>query len=418
MTDTADPVDVLVIGGGPAGAAAGWWLASQGHDVAIVERRSSPRDKPCGGALAPRAVRQLTDMGLADVLAGAHRTDGLRLTGLDREIVVPWPDHPTLPAHGCVVRRRDLDARVLDAASGAGASILEGHDAVAPIVERGFVRGALVAPPGSVRAIERRARFVVVADGANSRFGRALGTFRTRNWPYATAIRSYWESPRHSEAWLEAGLDLKDRAGNRVAGFGWVFPLGDGTVNVGVGLLSTYPDFKSVNMPHLLEAFAESVADRWSLDPARPLQPPVSGRVPMGGSVEPKAGPTYLVVGDAAGMANPYNGDGIAAAYETGRLAAGVLHEAMDEEDGAALRRYPVLLEKEYGQYFRVARLFDRLVGRPAVLHELTRTALHSRTLAEWTVRVMANALRPDERGMAEAAYRAIAAITRMVPDG
>ena len=149
------------------------------------------------------------------------------------------------------------------------------------------------------------AKYVVVADGANSRFGRSLGTFRAREWPYGTAIRSYWETPRSDEAWLESSLDLCDRNGHPVPGFGWVFPLGNGTANIGVGLLSTYRDFKGVNTTHLLESFAQHVAERWEIDPDRPTRTAVSGRVPIGGSVSPNAGPTYLVVGDAVRRRQP-----------------------------------------------------------------------------------------------------------------
>ena len=102
--------------------------------------------------------------------------------------------------------------------------------------------------------VEIRAEYTIVADGANSRFGRALGTFRTREWPYGTAIRTYWQSPKHAEPWIESALDVKDRNGNPMPGYGWIFPVGDGTVNIGVGLLSTFRDFKSVNTTHLLDA--------------------------------------------------------------------------------------------------------------------------------------------------------------------
>lgn len=137
----------------------------------------------------------------------------------------------------------------------------------------------------------------------------------------------------------------------------------------------------------------------------------------MGGSVGPKAGPTHLVVGDAAGTINPFNGEGIDYAYETGRAAAGVLLEALASGDAMALQQYPKLLDDEYGQYFKVARLFAKVIGQPALMAQLTRVGLHSRTLMEWVLRIMANLLRPDEIGPAEAAYKAAAAICRLAPN-
>ncbi len=412
--------EVLVVGAGPAGAAAGYWLARHGHDVTIVEKKTFPREKTCGDGLTPRAVKQLDDMGLSSELARYHRYHGLRATGAGRELELQWPSHPVYPQHGYVVRRRELDTFVAENAVRAGATLRAGTEALQPIVDRGFVRGAVVAtegPNGDTVTSELRAELTIVADGANSRFGRALGTYRTREWPYGTAIRTYWQSPRHAEPWIESALDVKDRNGSPMPGYGWIFPVGDGTVNVGVGLLSTFRDFKGVNTTHLLDAYARQIADRWQIDPDRPEGRPTSGRIPMGGSVGPKAGPTYLVVGDAAGSVNPFNGEGIDYAYETARLAADVIHEALVEGDPTALQRYPKLLDDTYGQYFKVARLFARIIGRPALMRELTRVGMHSRPLMEWVLRIMANLLRPDELGPAEAAYKAAAALVRLAPD-
>ncbi|MDQ3312389.1 MAG: geranylgeranyl reductase family protein [Actinomycetota bacterium] len=409
-------IDVLIVGGGPAGAAAGYWLATAGHRVAIVERKHYPREKTCGDGLTPRAVHQLEEMGLGDPLAKFHRFDGLRATAGGRELELKWPSHPVYPSYGYVVRRSDLDEMVARNAVAAGATLLEGHEALAPVVERGFVHGASVSRDGG-EPIEIRAKYTLVADGANSRFGRALGTSRTRDWPYGTAIRTYFETPRHDDPWIESALDLKDRNGTTAPGYGWIFPVGDGTVNIGVGLLSTFRDFTSVNTTHLLDGYCHQIADRWQIDPEAPTQRATSGRIPMGGSVGPKQGPTYLVIGDAAGAVNPFNGEGIDYAYETARMAADVLHEALTDGNATALQLYPKLLEDEYGQYFKVARLFARVIGRPAVLRELTRVGMHSRTLMEWVLRIMANLLRPDEVGPAEAAYKAAAAIVRLAPN-
>jgi geranylgeranyl reductase family protein len=412
----AAPAEVLVVGGGPSGAATAYWLAQQGHAVTVVEKRLLPRDKTCGDAISPRAVRELEAMGLTDALSRAHRTVGVRVIGADRELTLPWPDHPRYPSHGFVVKRPELDAAVAARAAAVGATVLTGYEAIRPLVSRGFVRGAVVqGPEGPPTQVE--AKYVVVADGANSRFGRSLGTFRSRDWPYGTAIRTYWETPRHAEPWIESALDLRDRNGHVVPGYGWVFPVGDGTANIGVGLLSTFRDFKTVNTTHLLDAYARRIAERWEIDPGAPLRKAVSGRIPMGQSVAPTAGPTYLVVGDAAGAVNPFNGDGIDYAYETGRIAADVLHEALATNDASALQQYSRRLDDAFGQYFKVGRLFARVVGRPTVMRELTRLGMHNHTLMEWVLRIMSNELRTDETGPAEIAYRAASAIARMAPN-
>jgi geranylgeranyl reductase family protein len=411
--------EVLVIGGGPSGGAAAYWLASAGHDVTVVERKRFPREKTCGDGLTPRSVKQLEEMGLTDELASAgHRYDGLRSHGFGKTLELAWPSHPDLPSYGYVITRKDLDAVVAGRAAKAGATVWERAEATEPIVESGLVRGATIVRKDEPDAapVEIRARYVIVADGANSRFGRALGTSRNRNYPLGMAIRGYYTSPRHDEPWIDSWLDIRDKQGNVLPGYGWIFPVGDGRVNVGIGLLSTFNQWKAVNTTHLMASFVEYAPASWDLRPETCCGPPTGGRLPMGMSVGPHSGPTYLVVGDAGGTINPFNGEGIAYAYETGRMAAEAIHVALASGDGTALASYEQRLEDTYGLYFKVARAFVRIIGHPELMRRLVSTGMHSRTLMEWVMRIMANILRPDEVGPAEAAYKALAAISRLAP--
>jgi len=410
--------DLLIVGGGPAGAATAYWAAQSGLDVVFVERKVFPRDKTCGDGVPPRAVHQLEDMGLADELAKYHKFDGLRAIAHGRTLEMKWPDHEVFPSHGYVVRRYDLDAFVADNAVEAGATLLMGTEAVRPMTDANDqITGAVVLDKASDTEHEIRARYLVIADGANSRFGRALGTARDKSLPMGIAIRGYFESPLHDDPWIESSLDVRDRQGNAMPGYGWIFPVGNGTINVGIGLLSTFRDYKSINTSHLFEEFAYSLPEHWQIDPSSPIAPPTGGRLPMAGSVGPKAGPNWLVVGDAAGSVNPFNGEGIDYAYETGRLAAGLIAEAVARGDAAVLTRYPGMLEEEYGDYFRVASLFARIIGNPTLIRELTRLGMRSQPLMEWALRVMANLMREEDAGAAEAAYRAISAVVRVLPD-
>jgi geranylgeranyl reductase family protein len=412
--------DVLVVGGGPSGASCAYWLAGAGHDVVLLERKKYPREKTCGDGLTPRSVKQLEDMGLRDDLAAAgHRYDGLRSHAFGRTLELKWPGHPELPGYGYVITRKDLDALVAQRAEKAGATIWEKAEAVETIVESGLLRGALVKRKDAPDAepIEVRARYTIVADGANSRFGRALGTSRNRSYPLGMAIRGYYESPLHAEPWIDSWLDIRDKAGNVLPGYGWIFPVGDGRVNVGVGLLSTFNQWKAVNTTHLMESFVDYAPGAWDLRPETSCGPPTGGRLPMGLSVGPHVGPNYLVVGDAGGTINPFNGEGIAYAYETGRLAADATHLALASGDGMALRSYQDALKERYSLYYRVARAFVHLIGHPELMKVLVSTGMRSRTLMEWVLRIMANQLRPDELGAAEAAYRALAVIARVVPE-
>jgi geranylgeranyl reductase family protein len=413
----ADRFDVVVVGGGPSGAAAAYWLAEAGHHVVVLEKSRFPRDKTCGDGLTPRAVRQLHDMGVAGPLSEFHRFGGLRSVAHGITLELEWPRHPEYPPYGYVVPRRHLDEMVAEAAVKAGATLWQATEAVAPLVEGGLVVGARVKRKDAGAMEDIRGRYLLVADGANSRFGRALGTARARRYPLGMAIRGYYRSPDHDQDWIESHLDLRDRKGDALPGYGWIFPVGDGTVNVGVGLLSTFRDWKGVNTSHLMEAFVEMAPAHWGLSPETATCAPTGGRLPMGNSVEPSAGPTWLVVGDAAGAINPFNGEGIAYAYETGRIAAEILDEALRTGDGLVLSRYPARLDNAYGLYFRVARVFVRAIGNPLVMRELTRVGMRSRSLMEWVLRIMSNMLRPDELGPAEAAYKVVERLVAFGPE-
>src|SRR3954464_8811724 len=138
-------VDVLVVGGGPAGAATAYWLAEAGHDVLVGEKKTFPRDKTCGDGLTPRAVKQLADMGLEDAIArDHHRFDGLRAVAHGITIEMAWPEPPVCPWQGCVGRRGDLDQLVADNAVKSGATVWQGAEATGPVLDRGLVAGAVV----------------------------------------------------------------------------------------------------------------------------------------------------------------------------------------------------------------------------------------------------------------------------------
>jgi len=414
--------DVVVVGGGPAGAACAYWLAEAGHDVLLLEKKRYPREKTCGDGLTPRSVRQLYDLGLAEDLAGHHRFSGLRSIAFGRTLELEWPSHPDFPSFGYVVTRKDLDHLVAQRAVKAGATLWEETEAAAPVSSDGAMSAVVVRPKagsgssGASSTEEVSARYVVVADGANSRFGRAIGTTRNKAYPMGMAIRGYYESPRHDEPWIESHLDIRDRRGNVLPGYGWIFPVGDGRVNVGVGLLSTFNQWKDVNTSHLMDAFAHHAPASWGISEETSCGPPTGGRLPMAFSVGPRVGPNHLVVGDAGAGINPFNVEGIAYAYETGRMAAEAVSAALAGGGSSALAEYECRLQEEYGLYYRVARAFVHIIGRPQLMRALVSTGMRSRSLMEWMLRIMANLLRPDELGPAEAAYKAVAAMARLAP--
>ena len=406
--------DVLVIGAGPSGSSCAYWLAKAGHDVVLVEKKAFPREKTCGDGLTPRSVRQLQDMGLGPELASCHRFEGLRSHGFGRSLVMPWPEVKGLPPYGYVVTRKDLDGLVAGNAAKSGASLWEHTEAVEPIMEGPSLRGARLAAKGEDgHAGQVTARYVVVADGANSRFGWSLGNQRKRAYPQGMALRGYWSSPRHDEPWIDSWLDLKDEAGDAMPGYGWIFPLGDGRINVGVGLLSSGDRWKGVNTTQMLEAFCKQAPASWGIRPETCLGPATGGRLPMGLAVGPRSARATWSWAMPAARSTP----------STARASPTVTKPAAWRPKSSTRRSAPVTprccsvyeerLQAEYGLYYRVARAFVRAISRPQVMRACTATGMQSRSLMEWLLRIMSNLLRPDEIGPAEAAYKALAAIAR-----
>lgn len=409
----SDP-SVLVVGGGPAGSAAALWLARAGHQVVMVEAKEYPREKTCGDGLTPRAILQLQDMGFNFDVPEFHRVDGLRsYAGDDLMIEMTWPEHSRFPNWGGVIRRRDLDAQVADIARKEGVVVHE-KTVATPNIENGLLTSVSLNHKGSIETVTPQV--TVIADGSMNRFGRDLGTSRRRDYPMGMAARGYYSSPESGQRFLESQLDLRDSSGATMPGYGWVFPLGDGTVNVGVGLLSTFKRWKSVNTTTMMNDYAATAPEYWGISEESRLTKPMGGKLTMSFSKGPLVGANWITIGDAAGAINPWNGEGISYGYETGRIAAGYISDAIGADDYGLLRRYPQHLEDEFGLYYKMARIFVKAIGNPAVMRTLAHTGMRSRPLMEWTLKVMANLLDEDEKEVGERAYDAIAGIVRVLP--
>ena len=374
--------DVLVIGGGPAGAATAIRAASAGARVTVFEKGAPGRDKICGDGLTPRAVRALDELGVS--LDDAHRIDGLRMIANRTVRQLEWPGIAPFPAHGAVWPRRRLDERLMELAEKAGAELCWEQEAL-PEIEGGRVVG--------VRVGERRwsADLVVVAAGAPGRVHRMLGIDRDPDEPFGLAIRTYAETPRHAERYLEACLTLRDESGTPVPGYGWMFPAGDGTVNIGVGALSTMKGFKQLNLNSLQESYRALVTRDWDLGPD--LERPRAWRLPM--STTRRHGPGWVAIGDAAGLVNPMNGEGIDYGLESGLLAA----DRFLADPATAPATYDRIVGERYDAFLRTGRRFSFLIGHPWILRSGLRLAVGTQGIANITLQVMGNLVEPDTPG-------------------
>ena len=231
------------------------------------------------------------------------------------------------------------------------------------------------------------------------------------------ALRGYYTSDRHDEPWIDSHLDIRDPSGKVVPGYGWIFPLGDGRVNVGVGLLSTGGAWKGVNTTKLQEYFVQQTSEAWGLNEETSCGPATGGRLPMGLALGPHFGSNTLTIGDAAGTVNPFNGEGIAYGYETGRLAAGVLGEALVAHNPDVLRLYDERLEESYGDYYKVARAFVRIISEPQILSVCVSLGLRIEPLMKELLAIMANLMSNDQRGPAELGYQALVKLVDVLPE-
>ncbi len=384
--------DVLVVGAGPGGSAAAYHLARHGIDVTIVDKANFPREKVCGDGLTPRAVAALRDIGVETEDPAFEKVIGLRVHARSTTIDLPWPELSSFPGVGLVMPRDRFDHLLVQRAVKAGARLLEATEAVAPVIEEGWVQGADVRPSGerSADPTRIRARFVVAADGAAGRFARPAGVRRDASRPLGIAARRYYRTTYHPGPWFESWLDLWD-GDMLLPGYGWLFPVAGGRINLGAGLLNTFTHFEEVSAQQLFQAFERMLPASWELGEETADGRLLSGPLPMSFNRAPQAVPGMLVVGDAAGAVNPFNGEGIAYAMETAKVAAELLTEALVHGRPGLTMRYPQVLRDTYGRYFFIGRQFAKIIGNPAVMGTATRYLLPNRRVMAFALRVMGN---------------------------
>jgi menaquinone-9 beta-reductase len=407
----SDAYDALVIGGGPGGAATAFHLARGGARVLLCEKQSYPREKVCGDGLTPRAVAQLDAMGLRDEYRSWSRSAGLKVHGGGHVVELPWPELTGLPSFGLARPRTDFDELLARTAERAGAKLWAGTEVVGPLVEHGLVRGAVVRREGE-DPVDVRAEVVVAADGASSRFAQALGLSRDEQRPIGVAMRQYYRTERDTDPWIDSYLELR-RGDDLLPGYGWVFPLADGTVNVGVGLLNTSAHFGNLNYKQLLRDWVPTVGPEWGFTADDAVAKPRSAPLPMGASRHPPLHRGVLFVGDAAGLVNPFNGEGIDYAMESGQLAAEVGLAVLESGDRSRLAAYRTAVERGFGSYFAIGRLFVRLIGDPRFMKAATRYGLPRPTLMKLVLKLLANLYEPA-RG--DASDHVVRALVRMAP--
>ncbi|MDT3438600.1 geranylgeranyl reductase family protein [Pseudofrankia sp. BMG5.37] len=451
---TRADADVIVVGAGPAGSAAAYHLANTGLDVLLLEKASFPRDKVCGDGLTPRAVASLVRMGIdtgparppaarpaasggtgaggapadgtkgdaAEADSGWARNKGLRIIGGGLRLELPWPELASFPDYGLVRPRSDFDELLARTAQKAGARLHEGTTVAGVVREErtGQVVGVTARSGADREPVTYRAPVVVAADGNSARLALSLDIRRRDDRPLGVAVRRYYRSPRTHDDYLESHLELwegKPNASRLLPGYGWIFGMGDGTSNVGLGILNTTPAFGNTDYRDLLRRWLSALPPEWGYTEDNATGPVRGSALPMGFNRTPHYADGVLLVGDAAGMVNPFNGEGIAYAMESGELAAEVVAQALARTSDAArekaLRQYPEAVRARYGGYYTLGRVFVNLIGNPTVMRLATKYGLPHPVMMRFMLKIMANLT--DPRG-GDAHDRVINALCRLAP--
>ncbi|MCL2316399.1 MAG: tryptophan 7-halogenase, partial [Actinomycetia bacterium] len=291
--------------------------------------------------------------------------------------------------------------------------------------ERGHVRGVVTTDGRTIAG-----RVVVDAAGAASRLADQMGLPRRPDRPMGVAVRAYVRGTAGAPAVgrIHSWLAPHDAAGARLTGYGWLFPLGDGLFNVGVGQLSTSPSFRHTDYRALLRDFVAGLPADWDLrfvgEPVRSAggaleapdvdRPQIHGAgLPMGFDRVVAYRRGLLLTGDAAGLVNPFNGEGVSYALRSGQLAGEAIVDAFRTPGGvgspaaeAALQGYHHALKAEVDPYFRLGRLFARLIAHPGVVEAGLAHVLPHQAPMDPVNKVMANLIPPRGGGVGDRTLR------------
>jgi len=372
--------DVLVVGAGPAGSIAALVLARAGASVALLDKAQFPRDKACGDFIGPRGLQVLADLGIPEP-PGLDVGDMVVVGPTGRRVVLPCFNGATYPGRARAMTRSVFDDALRTAALDAGAVAYAGR-AESPLWSEGDIDGFTVSGGGGG---ELRADFVIGADGATSHVAQSAGLVEGSRVLWGFAVRCY----------VDQSVDLpaitlwEPTRWHAFPGYGWIFPSPGGIANIGIGIGTLADRQTGAGAVRALPAYLDHLVELGLVDraAASPLPRRLGGWLKMGMVGTTPATGRVLLVGDAAGLVNPLQGEGIAQAMTSGRSAA----ESILNSPGHAATRYRYKLARTHLPYQRItAAGHAALVGRPrsiaAVGRMLTAPVLGSALAGGWGI--------------------------------
>lgn len=397
--------DAVVVGAGPGGAATAAHLARAGAKVLLLDRATFPRDKACGGGLTPRGAAALGRLGITLDGLDSITVGGLEMVGHKRSVTSSFPATAKWPSHGLVARRSILDNEIVEAAARAGAEVRTGTRVVGPSFVDGVCRGVRVKSVDGGRSAasgghseDVEATWTIAADGATSATARAAGLAPHTTGPsgggfWYAALRGYFGpvEPRRGDDGrpLLEFYPLRTASGRWLPAYGWVFPLPDGSANVGVDLphtpsLEACPDLRPAYV-----AFVERMRrERPGFADATEEGAPVGALLPEAMKGFRAATPGMLAVGDAAGLITPYSGEGILYALESAELASRAILTQKASAD--VVRGYSNALHDGYGFQLASALRIMKAMRKAPLAAAAAAVGFRSKRALRAGVRVMA----------------------------
>lgn len=361
--EASSTYDVIIAGGGPGGSTAAAFLGQAGYNVLLLEKAQYPRDKTCGDAISGKSMGILRKLGLVDQVEKAPNAviQGVIFSSPNGKTVqIPFPARPDRSAPGFCCRRLVYD-NILFQNAKKHAEVLEKHAVNDVIVENGFVVGVKATDLATNQPKEFRAKVVVGADGSQSVVAAKMGRQDTPEKHHCTALRVYYKNVKDLTPNIE--LHFVDSI---LPGYFWIFPLENGTANVGIGMVTSDMKKNKVNLRQVtLDTIANHPMFKKRFEGAEPMGPIQGWTLPFGSHHRKPYGNGFVLVGDAASLIDPFTGEGIGNAMTSGYIASQVIGDALKSGDvsEAALRPYDEKLWAEIGPELKTSYQLQK-VGR------------------------------------------------------
>ena len=380
--------DIVIVGAGPSGAIATLYAKRAGLSVCLVDKETFPRDKICGDALSGKAVTILREL---DLFKAVGDLPGAKI----HTVTFGSPDNTLVDIDltrsnrqdfltGFVIRRKILDNFLFSKSREVADTTMEGFT-VREVLKEGETVCGVSGKSESGESIELKAKVVFGADGFNSVIARKLDLYSHDPKHWVVALRCYYKGVKDLTDQIE--LHYVDEV---IPGYFWIFPLEDGYANIGIGMLHEYikSDLKvALNNAMTSEAFKARFAD------AEPMEEPIGWNLPVGSKHRKNHGNGFMLLGDAAGLIDPFTGEGIGNAFFSAKFAVATAERAIESGDVSAssLAEYDQTLWDEIGDELKVSHRLQEIGRSRTLLNFVIHKAERSQQVRDTIMGMMAN---------------------------